>query len=383
MIKTGVKFTELIREPEYQMIMIAAAMSFLISILIHFPYAKTGPPFYSDIVGAFWTRLEPNGLREVVYGIPYVNYVFEYPPICGLILWFGGWESAGNLGAFAAIEFGILLIFSVLTAHYLYLFLDHLGLSHNRQLIFTIFAPTLIFYGAYNFDIVQVFFVVLSLYWFIANSKPKASAFALGLAVATKLSPALLLPIFLQDISGNRNRATYTIITGGTFAAFNIPFMIANYNTWLAGYTFLKNYILEDSFLVWVFNSDTSLVAKDVSYVLLAGVVLCIYFFFWKRPLLVRAFMVTCAFLLFSYIAAPQLNLELLPFFALVPLIPIPLFYLSEFADVAIIISWFNITTGYASLPGITQTYALIRQICIAIMLGILAISGRNKAGNP
>ncbi len=364
---------ELLNDPEYRMVMMAAAMSFLVSILIHYPYPKTGAPFYSDILG-FWVRMTPSGLREVVVGIPYVTYYFEYPTICGLILWAGGWASRGSEQSFATVEFGILLIFAVLTAHFLYLFLSHLKLSHNRQLVYSVFAPALIFYGAYNYDIVQVFFVVLSLYLFVAKSKQKLSALALGLAIATKLSPALLVPILMQEIKTWRDRIYYAVIAGGTFAAMNLPYMIINYNVWLQGYTFLKNYILEDSFLVWVFNSDTSQVAKDVSYALLAISAVSIYVFTRNRPLLVRAFMVTCAFILFSYIAAPQLNVGLLPFFALVPAIPIPLFYLSEFADVAIILSWFNISTGYAALPGITQTYALVRQGCIALIIGILAV---------
>ena len=179
-------------------------------------------------------------------GIPYVTYVFEYPPVCGLILWLGGWASGGNVGVYATVEFGVLLVFTILTAHYMYLFMKYLGLSYNRQLVYLIFAPSLIFYGAYNYDIVQTFFVVLALYFFLARSNWKWSAIALGLAISTKLSPVLLLPLFWQELPDKRTRMMFSSYVGGVVAALNLPFMAANFKYRLAGYTYLKNWGLED-----------------------------------------------------------------------------------------------------------------------------------------
>lgn len=369
------RFRELLHDPQYTTVMLAAAMFFLISIIIHFPFANS-PRYYSDFVDTFWTRtLVPQGPPEVVVGIPYFTYTFEYPPICGLILWLGGWISGGNLAIFSAVEFGVLFVFCILTAHVVYNFLGHLGLSYNRQLIYSIFAPSMIFYGAYNFDVVQTFFVILSLYLFIARSKLGMSALSLGLAVATKLSPALLLPLFLQEIPSNRDRAKFTVITGAVVAALNGPFMIANFNTWLSGYTYLKNWGLEDSFLVWIFKDPFSPIAKDLSYALLLASILSIYIFFRSKPLLVRSFMVLGSFILFSYIATPQMNIDLLPLFALVPLIPLSLFYLFEFSNVAIIVTWFEFPNP--TLPGVPQAFALIRQIYLALIIGILGFSNK------
>lgn len=342
------------------------------SALIHFPFSNS-PSYYSDIVDTFWYRTTPQGLHEVVVGIPYVTYVFEYPPICGLILWLGGWASRGSIGVYATIEFSILLIFTVLTAHYLFQFMSYLGLGYNRQLVYSIFAPSLIFYGAYNYDIVQTFFVVLTLYFFLARANWKWSAIALGLAISTKLSPALLLPLFWQELPDNRTRLQFSSIVAGAVAALNVPFMIANFNYWLAGYTYLKNWGLEDSFLIWIFKNPFSPLAKDISYVLLILSMLSIYAFFRSKPLIVRSFMVMASFILFSYIATPQMNLDLLPLFALVPMIPLTLFYLFELSNVGIIITWFEFSNP--TLPGVSQTFALIRQIYLAIIIGILGFS--------
>ena len=69
----------------------------------------------------------------------------------------------------------------------------------------------------------------------------------------------------------------------------------------------------------------------------------------------------------------PQMNLDLLPLFALVPMIPLSLFYLFEIADVCIILTWFEFKNS--TLPGVPQTFALIRQIYLAVILGILGFS--------
>ncbi|MGI0091757.1 MAG: hypothetical protein ACREBS_08610 [Nitrososphaerales archaeon] len=363
------------KDPQYTTVMLAAAMFFLISIIIHFPFANS-PSYYSDFVDSFWGRtVTPQGPLEVVTGIPYVTYMFEYPPICWLILWLGGWASGGNEAIFCVVEFGVLFVFSVLTAHVVYNFLGHLGLSYNRQLIYSIFAPSLIFYGAYNFDVVQTFFVTLSLYLFIAKSKFKMSALMLGLAIGTKLSPVLLLPILLQEISNDKDRARFTMITGGVVGALNVPFMIANYNLWLQGYVFLKTWGLEDSFLIWIFRDPFSYIAKDLSYAFLIAAVLSIYVFFRSKPVLVRSFMALSVFILFSYIATPQMNIDLLPLFALVPMIPLTLFYLFEISNAAIILSWFEFPNP--TLPGVSQTFALIRQIYLAFIIVILGFSNK------
>lgn len=368
------RLKDLLNDPQYTTVMLATGVFFLMSILIHFPL-NNSPEFYSDFLGSFWGRQTSTGLREVVVGIPYVTYMFEYPPICGLIVWLGGWASQGNVYIFSLVEFGILLIAAVITTHFVYQFSGYLGLNRNRQLLFSVFAPSLLIYGAYNFDIIQTMFTVLSLYVFLARKQMKLSAASLGLAVATKLSPALLLPLFWQELRSKNERISFTVVMGAVVGALNMPFMILNFNTWLAGYTFLKNWGLEDSFLVWIFNNQhTWGFAKDLSYGLIGVSVLAIYIFFRKKPLLVRSFLVLGSFILFSYIATPQMNLDLLPLFTLVPMIPLSLFYLYELADIGIIIFWFHFQPNNVT-PSVPQTFALLRQVYLATILGILAFS--------
>ena len=84
--------------------------------------------------------------------------------------------------------------------------------------------------------------------------------------------------------------------------------------------------------------------------------------------------MILGAFILFSYIATPQMNLDLLPLFALVPMIPLSLFYLYELADIGIILFWFAFQPNNVT-PSVPQAFALLRQIYLATILGILGFS--------
>ena len=358
-------FRELIADPEYKMIMLASIAMFSISALLHYP-GRSGPPLYSDLISVFWYQRP-----YITHGIPYVTYVFEYPPVCGLILWAGAWGSQGNSDVFAVIEFSILFLFMILLSHVLYLFIQKLRLDSNRQLLYVAFAPSFLIYGIYNFDIVQAALVILGLYLFIVSKKYDSSALIMGLSVATKTAPALLVPLFLQDLKDMNSRIRYLSLVIIVALGMNLPFMVLNYHTWLAGYEFIKNWELEDTFLVWIFSNNASwAMAKIVSFTLLAFSVLIIYVFASKKPLLVRSFLIIGIFILFSYIATPQMNLDLLPFFALVPVIPYSIFLPFEVLNAGIILTWFSFNDS--TLPGVPQAFALLRQVYLLFILVIV-----------
>ncbi|MHB1908663.1 MAG: hypothetical protein ACYCQJ_07290 [Nitrososphaerales archaeon] len=354
------------KDPEYRMVMIASSSFFLFSALLHFP-ASGLPPLYSDIVNVFWFQRP-----YILSGVPYVNYVFEYPPICGLILWLGASASGGNLYIFTLVEFSILFAFMVFLTHVLYKFISALGIDHNRQLLFVAFAPSILIYGAYNFDIVQTALVTFALYLFIVRKRFYYSAVVLGLAIATKTAPVLLVPIFLQDLKGWEKRIRYLSLTTVVAFSLNAPFMILNFQNWLGGYEFIRNWGLEDTFLVWIFgNSSTWTIAKLVSLLLIAFASISVYFVGAKKPLIVRAFLLSGLFILFSYISTPQMNIDLLPFFALVPIVPYSVFIPFEIFDAGIIITWFSFQ--FSNLPGIPQSFALVRQVYLALILVLVA----------
>jgi hypothetical protein len=352
----------------YEKVMITAALVFLASAVIHWPSFH----IYSDITTSFWSRTNASGVPYLTYEIPYAGYAFEYPPICGLVVWLGGWISNGNLYAYAAVEFAILGAFFVSTAHFLFRFLERLRINHNLQLIFTLFVPSAVALAAYNFDVINAFFIVLSLYLFTVKGKTNLSAMSLGFAVATKLFPILLLPLFIQDQTSFKKKIMFLLISIGVPLSLNLPFVLANYPNWLSGYLYLKNWGLEDTFLLWIFRSSSHTFAEVVSGILILVSSCAVYFLLRKQSIIYRAFLIVGSFLLFSYISTPQLNLDLLPFFALVPLVPLPLFYLLEASNISFISLWDSFPNP--SLPGLVQAIALARQICLGLILAVVVV---------
>lgn len=90
--------------------------------------------------------------------------------------------------------------------------------------------------------------------------------------------------------------------------------------------------------------------------------------------MILRCFLIVGTFVLFSYISPPQLNVDLLPFFALIPLVPLPLFYTFEAANLA------SYAFPNSVLPGANQIFDLIRQASLAVIL-VLIVANRALKG--
>ncbi len=148
---------------------------------------------------------------------------------------------------------------------------------------------------------------------------------------------------------------------------------------WISSYTYFKAWGLEDTFLIWIFPSRSSWgIAEFVSVGLVVLSIIAIFVFLRDRPLLVRCFLGMGSFLLFSFISAPQMSLDLLPFFALVPLVPLPLFYFFEATTATFSALWYSFPNPRSS--GVVQAVALIRQIALfSILIVVWKVSGQDK----
>jgi len=188
---------------------------------------------YNDIVyGVFDPRFRPNldprsvsekwyvavkyyslvtGTRVFVY--PYVDYMLEYPPVIGVV-----WAVSVNVAlpanfpekyspqyyiekypAIASTHylFNALVnaFFFMLLALYVARAVDLLGASWKKLLLLAI-LPSTYMYLAYNWDVIAAATFMLAIIWFY-EEKYFASGVALGLSIATKIMPLLLIPVLL------------------------------------------------------------------------------------------------------------------------------------------------------------------------------------------
>ena len=340
----------------------AISTSLLLSVELHSPWSS--PNLYSDIVDSFWPR------DWVQAGsLPYLTAYFEYPPISGLAVYLARAIGVNLLGFYATFS-AVSLIAGAVVAWSCWRIAKSLGRELN-SLFFML--PSFLIYGVYNFDLFHVAFVVLSLQSLISK-RVDLSAFFLGLGVATKLTSIVLLPVFLMEVQGKSARFRYAGEFLAVAGAFNLSFALLNYSSFLQGYQFLASYGLEDAWYVWIFqDSSTWNLAKVFGAVV--SVVLLLRVYTMKASLVARSFLAIAAFLLGTYIYAPQFNLLLLPFVAVLDL-QHPATYLWDGFNALIILTWFlqpNSTMAW-TWP---QFFALLRAFCLAwLCLALLTREG-------
>jgi len=350
-------------------IMVVTTAVFVLSAIVH--SSSSQPNIYSDIT-SFWGR------REVAEGlIPYVDFVFEYPQLCGLITYVSASIGRTPQAYYALMSF-FLYLFTVGSAVLTYLLAKTSGFDTSRIYRYFLLAPSMIIYLVYNFDIINTFFVLLALYTF-QRGKTRLSAASIGLGVLSKLTPVLLIPIFAQKLKTWRRQLVFVAIAVAIPVLANAPLAAASFENWWGGYKWHIDWGLEDSWLVFLFPDSGSWgTAKLLSEILILLVVARVIV--WKNDDLIRkSFAMLGGFLLVTYVYTPQMNLMLLPFFVLSSE-SLLLFYPWELANAFIILSWFTVPTP----PGPTAAYttpqwsALVRALLLLLILAqVTKIRGR------
>jgi hypothetical protein len=340
---------------------VAAILSgLLLSFVLH--DSSSVPNIYSDIA-SFWGR------EWVQSGqFPYVSQSFEYPPISGMLLYVArviGGDETGYYNTFGVMS----CIAGVVLAWSCWKIAKKLGRELKPLYLL---LPSIVIYGIYNFDLFHAMFVMLSLLALLYGRK-SSSAVSLGLAISTKLVSAVVIPVFLIEIHNRREAARFLASVLGVVAAFNLPFMVVNFQSWLQTYTYLKAWGLEDAWFGWIFQSSACAqsascavwgYAKIFGFALMALLLLRVYTL--KIDVTTKTFLALTAYLLGTYIYAPQFNLLLIPLVAVLA-VEHPSLYLWDTFNVLIILTWFvqpNPTLPW-TLP---QEFALLRAVMLAWM---------------
>jgi uncharacterized membrane protein len=236
--------------------------------------------------------------------------------------------------------------------------------------------PSFLMFVVYNFDIIAIAFTVLSLYLFVSG-RHSASAVSLGLGACAKLYPGILLPALLAGLPSWRSRGKYAATAATVFAVLNLPFMIIGFQTWLGTWSFLAGWGIENSWLILIFNQMDPM-AHYASLVLLLYAVYKIMAETRRQSassnekLLTRSFLLSLAWLLCSYIVTPQMALMLLPFYVLIPAIPLFAVYASDILNALIMVLWFTeVSVGSNPLApdNPVQWVALGRQFIWLVLL--------------
>jgi len=264
---------------------------------------------YSDLPALF-------GARDLInHTWPYssASNSVEYPPVTGVVMWLTALPTHGdksyffiNVGLIALLFIGLSLLVAQMKPELWYL----LPLS-----------PAVIASLYINWDLWAVASAILAIYYF-DRRKYDYSALALGLSIATKFFPIVLLaPIALifyrrADIKG---ALRFGLVTFGSWLVINAPFIFFNRSGWWRFFAMNKDRGADFGSLWYALNlfgiTTTNLNLLSILLFLIGLATFAVYFFgLGELPSLATiSFAVVAIFTISSKVYSPQYVLWLTP----------------------------------------------------------------------
>jgi len=331
---------------------------------------------YTDIVGVFVNRFcTPEPCMS--HGLPYINFFVEYPPLTGFFMYAMGtiahvfpFPGRGFLVSYYDYTSIFLLFPTLLLISDLLKISDVIGIreKYKISILFLVATPSFVFMLLLNWYIIGVFLMVWGLRKFLERDilervSPKRlrgnlifSGMLFGLSAASNLVtavPALGILIFGTRSWKERSQFLFGILAAllGIYlpliALNSVPHNYLNAQHVLVSYQFYfpnlnvitdftryeQNWYTEGSWMLAFFSSTDpirhyifpALFAVLSIMIVLKGLRMEKQFYspYVDRStfVLMMCSLFTFAFLFSTYVCTPQMNLVLLPFFVLIPLL--------------------------------------------------------------
>lgn len=298
-------------------IYIVAALFYIVGFWLHIPYG--GGHVYSDIVSVFQARECASGCH---LAIPYLQTFVEYPVLSSMFMY--------TMGVLGSLFPGNLLDnYYILTSLFLAIptfllirevskILQMRAMNESRVLWYVILTPSFLFMLLLNWYIIGVYLATFGMRKHL-EGRHAQSGLLFGLSAASNLVTALpILGLLLVA----RGRRVIIDLLGGALASYavvNGPFVLLNPLAWLQPWLYAKNWYIEGSWMLAFLPNESPLrhyVPILVFGALFFTVVLRVRNKTSQDPLKL-SWILTFAFLFSTFIFTPQMNLILLPFFAL------------------------------------------------------------------
>ena len=292
--------------------------------------------------------------EELAKQLPYLERPIEYPLITGFFIYLM-WYLGKSLLGYAIFTWIFLTIFAIIAAITLYKLCGLLKIGKERIFWFYIFAPSLIVFGVYNWDVIAVMLTVLAVYFFY-NNKHWHSAIFLSLGLNAKLFPVLILPFMLLKTNIKQGVKMFSIFLI-TSLILNLYFIIYGFDVWKITYLFhgLREPNIDS---IWSLTNLNTGTVNMLSLVLFLASYLVLIFFHRKYDLISLSLASIALFLIVNKIFSPQYILWLLPFFALSQTMTRKVFYSLETANLVVFFS-----TSYWIFASKEQVFWMVSNI--------------------
>ncbi|MCD6489064.1 MAG: DUF2029 domain-containing protein [Desulfurococcales archaeon] len=356
----------------YTLIFISIGLSFI----LHMPGGN--PSIYSDVVSIYYRvyggSAEGWYTHVMDYGLPYIHYKFEYPPLVG-ILWAISTLPRLFLSGDKAVYAHYVLQTLFTGSATILLANDMLWLSKRlktRIPVYILFVfPSFIIYGIYNWDIIAIALGVRGLRY-VLEDKKKLAGILLGLAAATKIYPGLFALAVLREKKREAIDVIYYAVVTGLILLIIMAINPSGFSDFLNHHL---GWYIEGSW--WLLIADNPWdktvisIAKFLMPLSLILVLLPKLRGSTDEKIIVRSWLVLVAPLLFSYVYTPQMNLMIIPLAVLLatPVI-LPILAIQDLATATVILTWFIVDDplGKYSMPSIAS---YIKCFLLAIVLAI------------
>jgi hypothetical protein len=207
----------------------------------------------SSLGGISYPGIYSLWVRDHSFGFwVYKDFAFEYPFMSGAFMQLVNFAGAltprtpdATVLFFSSLGMGV---FAALCLFIMW----RMDVDPKKALIFFLFAPVVVMQFDLSFELEQMFFFLLGLYFF-QKQKESSSSFVLALSAGTKLLPLATFPIFLQR---SANRLRFSLIYIGTFVSgMVIQYLISplNFFRWIH---FHESYGIEGSWLGFFFQQQ-------------------------------------------------------------------------------------------------------------------------------
>lgn len=338
---------------------------------------------YSDLPALFSDRAFGKGEWAFSGG----NKAVEYPALQGVVMWATAKVSPDGPVSyfnFSAILLALLFIASTFLVH---------RIKPEATVIYAL-APSGILAMYINWDLWAIVTMLLAIYWF-DRKREVASAVILGVSIATKFFPiVLLLPIAIIFIRRHqiKESARFIALALGIFIAINIPFALTTPQGWWRFFS-LNLHREADWGSLWYGASVFGLNLSHINFLsiltLLIGVTVVAIFLLQTQetlPLSVSALYIFIVLLTVSKVYSPQYVLWLTPLvlLAIRDKRDLKWFWFWQCAEV---IYHFAIWQHLALLTGAhfglpVKAYAALTLLRIAAALALaIALARRHRSG--
>ncbi len=326
---------------------------------------------YSDVFNE--DRINP----VTALKLPYLEVTIEYPLITGFFIYLA-WFFGKSLLGYAILSYVLLTLFAIIAAMTLYKLCGILNAAKNRLWMFFVFAPSMIVFNIFNWDIIAVMFMVLAIYSYYRNKFIWASLF-LALGFNAKLFPVLLLPIMLLK-TGWKNKIKISLTFVITCIFLNIYFMIKNFSVWKSTYIFhsLRQPNIDS---VWVLTGLNTQTINILSLALFLLFFALLVYNHKKYDTIKMGFLAVLLFLIVNKIFSPQYMLWLLPFFVLSSFITKIPYYVLEVSNLIVFFAtstWILASKEFMFLF-ISHISIVVRSIILVYLLYIIIKSSASN----